>query len=184
MTARRPLVAVIGDGTVGDGSPAWRVAEELGGRVVAAGYRLVTGGYGGVMEAACRGARRSPAYRDGDIIGVLPGHDPAAANSSVDIVLPTGMGNGRNMVVAHADAVIAVGGGAGTLSEIAFAWMYGRLVVGVRIAGWSGRLAGARVDDRVRFPAIPDDQVFGADTAEEATAIVVARLPEYARMVS
>jgi uncharacterized protein (TIGR00725 family) len=177
-------VAVIGDGTATEGSATFRLADELGERLVDAGFRVVTGGYGGVMEAACRGAHRSAAYQPGDTIGVLPGHDVDAANRFVDIALATGLGNGRNMVVAHADAVVAVGGGAGTLSEIAFAWMYGRLVVGFRGPGWSGRLAGERLDDRVRFAAIADDRVFGVDTPEEATALVVARLPEYVRALA
>jgi hypothetical protein len=177
-------VAVIGDGTVAEGSAMFGLADELGKRLVDAGFRVVTGGYGGVMEAACQGAHRSAAYRPGDTIGVLPGHDVAAANRFVDIALATGLGNGRNMVVAHADAAIALGGGAGTLSEIAFAWMYGRLVVGFRGPGWSGRLVGARLDDRVRFSAISDDQVFGVDTPEEAVALVVARLPEYVRALA
>ncbi len=181
MPARRATVAVIGDGTAAEGSDAFRLGEGLGERLIAAGFRVVTGGYGGVMEAACRGAHRAAAYRPGDTIGILPGHDVDAANRYVDIALATGLGAGRNVLVAHADAVVAVGGGVGTLSEIAFAWMYGRLVVGFRIAGWSGRLAGGRLDERIRFAAIPDDQVFGVDTPEEATAIIAARLPEYVR---
>ncbi|HKA87637.1 MAG TPA: TIGR00725 family protein [Haliangiales bacterium] len=181
MPPRRAIVAVIGDGTAAEGSEAFHLAEGLGEHLIAAGFRIVTGGYGGVMEAACRGARRSAAYRPGDTIGILAGHDADAANPYVDIVVPTGLGAGRNVLVAHADAVVAVGGGVGTLSEMAFAWMYGRLVVGFRIAGWSGRLAGQRLDHRVRFADIPDDQVFGADTPEEVAAVISARLPEYAR---
>ena len=69
--------------------------------------------------------------------------------------------------------------GAGTLSELAFAWIYRRLVIAFRVPGWSGRLAGTRIDDRVRFPTIPDDQVFAVDEPEEAVAVLRARLAQY-----
>lgn len=180
MASRLHLIAVIGDGTASEGSRPWRLAEALGQRLVDAGHRILTGGLGGVMEAASRGARRAATYAPGVVIGILPGDDAADANVHVDVSLPTGLGHLRNALVAHADAVVAIGGGAGTLSEIALAWIHRRLLVAYRIDGWSGRLAGTRVDDRGRFASIPDDQVFGVDTAEEAIAVLRRRLPEYA----
>jgi uncharacterized protein (TIGR00725 family) len=173
------IIAVVGDGTVAEGSPVYRLAERLGEALVDAGFRVLTGGLGGIMEAASRGAARSAAHGPGSVIGLLPGHEPADANPHVDVALATGLGHGRNPVVAHAAAVIAIGGGAGTLSELAFAWIYRRLVVAFRVPGWSGRLAGTRVDDRVRFPSIPDDQVFGVDTPEETIELLRRRLPQY-----
>ena len=83
------------------------------------------------------------------------------------------------MLVAHADALIAIGGGAGTLSEIALAWVHGRLVVAFRLPGWSGRLADAPLDDRRRFGDIPDDRVFGVDTAAEVVDLLRTRLAPY-----
>lgn len=177
--ARRPLIAVIGDSSLVPGGRKDVLAEQLGRALVDAGCRVLTGGLGGVMEAACRGARLSPAYAAGDTVGVLPGHDPADANAYVDIAIPSGLDHVRNSVVAHADAVIAVGGGAGTLSEICLAWVYKRLVIGLKVDGWSGRLADQPVDDRIRYADQPDDRVFGADTAEQAIAILVERLPRY-----
>ncbi|MBM3853942.1 MAG: acyl-CoA synthetase, partial [Verrucomicrobia bacterium] len=94
----------------------------MGRLLVDHGCRVVTGGLGGIMAAAMEGARQSTKYREGDTIAVLPGHDPAEAAESADIVLATGMSLGRNIVVANADGLIAIGGGAGTLSEIALAW--------------------------------------------------------------
>jgi uncharacterized protein (TIGR00725 family) len=179
MARRMNVIAVIGEGTASEGSRPWRLAEELGERLVDAGYAVLSGGVGGVMEAASRGARRSASHAPGLVIGLLPGDEPAAANVHVDIALATGLGHLRNALVAHADAVIALGGGAGTLSEIALAWIHRRLVLAYRIEGWSGRLAGTRVDDRVRFASIPDDEVFGVDTAEEAVALLQRRLPEF-----
>ncbi len=86
------------------------------------------GGLGGVMEAACRGAKEA----GGTTIGILPGTDRAAANRFVDFAIPTGLGEARNaLVVRAADALIAVGGAYGTLSEIAFALKAGKPVAGL-----------------------------------------------------
>jgi uncharacterized protein (TIGR00725 family) len=89
---------------------------------------LVCGGLGGAMEAACRGAKQA----GGATVGLLPGADRAEANPYVDVRLPTGLGEGRNLLVVRAaDVVIAVGGGYGTLSEIALALRHGKPVVGI-----------------------------------------------------
>lgn len=81
-----------------------------------------------MMEAACRGAKSA----GGQTVGILPGSDRAAANAFVDVAVPTGLGEARNaLVVRAADALIAVGGGYGTLSEIAFALKAGKRVVGL-----------------------------------------------------
>lgn len=181
MVHRAPLVAVIGDGTAPPGSVPWRLAEEVGEALIQGGFRLVTGGLGGVMEAASAGARRAPAHAPGSVIALLPGDDPGDANPSVDVAIPTGLGHLRNALVAHADAVVAIGGGAGTLSEMALAWIHRRLLVAYRVEGWSGRLAGTRIDERVRFPSIAEDQVFGVDGADEVVALLRRWLPEYAR---
>jgi uncharacterized protein (TIGR00725 family) len=102
------------------------------------GYTVVCGGRGGVMEAACRGASEA----GGHSIGILPGETDAAANEYVDTVITTGLGNARNpLVVMNGDAVIAVDGGPGTLSELGHALDYGRPVAGLdthRIDGVDG----------------------------------------------
>lgn len=179
--ARRHTVSVIGDGRLSQGDPRVEVAHEVGRLLVDHGFTLVTGGMGGVMEAACQGARESPAWTHGSIIALLPGWDPAAANEHADVLIPTGMDHLRNSLVAQSDAVIAIGGGAGTLTEMAFAWMYLRLVIGLRVSGWSGRLADQRIDDRIRYPELEDDRVYGAGTAEEAVCLVCEKLERYAR---
>ena len=124
-----PWIAVVG---AGDDVTAETVAsaEEAGAAVAEAGAVLVCGGLGGVMEAACRGAKS----RLGTTVGLLPGTDRLVANGWVDLAIPTGMGEMRNaLVVRAADAVVAIGGGWGTLSEIALARKTGTPVVGV---GW------------------------------------------------
>jgi len=124
--SRTPYVAVVGPG---EASPdELHTAEEVGAGLAAAGVVVVTGGLGGVMEAASRAARS----RRGRTLGILPGDDRDAANGWVEIAVPTGMGELRNgLVVRAADAVVAIGGGHGTLSEIALALKLGRPVVGL-----------------------------------------------------
>jgi uncharacterized protein (TIGR00725 family) len=127
--AGTPYVAVVGPGDAED-EQLW-LAEEVGAGLAEAGAVVVTGGLGGVMEAACRGAKS----RRGRTLALLPGTDRTAANGWVDVAVPTGMGEMRNaLVVRSADAVIAIGGGSGTLSEIAFALKAGKPVFG--LGGW------------------------------------------------
>ena len=119
-------VAVVGSG---DADPAAEAdAQIVGHEIGAAGAVLVCGGLGGVMAAACRGARSA----GGVTLGLLPGTDRSAANEWVTVAVPTGLGELRNgLVVRAADAVVAVRGGFGTLSEIALALKLGRPVIGV-----------------------------------------------------
>jgi uncharacterized protein (TIGR00725 family) len=121
-----PYVAVIGpnEATAEEVAHAEEVGRLLAGRAAV----VVCGGLGGVMEAVSRGA----ADAGGTVLGILPGRDRADANEHVTVTLATGMGEMRNaLVVRAADAVIAVGGAYGTLSEIAFALRTGVPVVGI-----------------------------------------------------
>lgn len=124
---RRVQIAVIGAGRCS--ADVAQLAEEVGAAVADRGCTLVCGGLAGVMEAAARGARA----RGGLTVGVLPSYDAASASAHIDVVLPTGMGHARNMiVVAAGDAVIALPGEHGTASEIALALTIGRPVIGLR----------------------------------------------------
>jgi len=126
---RAPLVAVVGGGKCSGAEAAWAAAV---GRLVAEGGAvLICGGLGGVMEAAARGAKQA----GGLTIGILPGSDPEAANPHIDVAIATGMGEMRNaLIVRAAGAVIAIGGGWGTLSEIALARRIETPVVGLHDA--------------------------------------------------
>lgn len=177
---RRYTIAVIGDARVSPGGKKDLLAEQIGRKLVDEGYRILTGGMDGVMKAAHRGARSSENWRDGLCIGLLKGSDPSAANPYVDIVIPTAMGHVRNMVVAQSDAVVAIGGGAGTLTEMAFAWIHNRLIIGTNCDGWSRKLAGQRIDERKRYRNIPEDQVFYADSAKTVANLLKHWLPGYA----
>jgi uncharacterized protein (TIGR00725 family) len=119
-------VAVVGPGDAAERHAA--AAEEVGRLIAGRGATLVCGGLGGVMEAACRGARAG----GGTTLGILPGGDRADANPHVDVALPTGLGEARNaLVVRAADSVVAIGGRYGTLSEIALALRAGKPVIGL-----------------------------------------------------
>lgn len=137
-------VAVVGP-SVATPEEAW-LAEEVGAGLARAGAVVVTGGLGGVMEAACRGAKS----RRGKTIGMLPGTDRTSANGWVDLALPTGMGELRNaLVVRAADAVIAVGRSHGTLSEVALALHDDKAVIGLGSWDIEGMVQAADPADAV-----------------------------------
>jgi uncharacterized protein (TIGR00725 family) len=124
---RPPAIAVIGGGEASAEvlELAYRVGLEIGAR----GATLVCGGRGGVMEAAARGARERGAHT----VGILPGFDHREANPHIEFVVATGIGEARNaIVVGSADAVVALAGEGGTLSEIGFALKIGRPLVALR----------------------------------------------------
>ena len=152
VAARPPFVAVIGDGDP-RGPDAHRIlewAEEVGSLLARGGATVVTGGLGGVMRAASRGA----ASIGGQTIGIRPGADTSEANEYVRLPIATGLGVTRNLVVVtSSDAVVAVGGRHGTLSEIGLALRMGRHVV--TLSSWrlesDHRMGGPRVH-RARDP--------------------------------
>jgi len=121
-------ISVIGDGNAQPSSPVYRTAFEVGRLIARKGYVLVCGGLYGVMEAACKGAKSE----GGITVGILP-HYQDTANPFVDVKIATGMGHGRNVIVAASGhLVVAVGGSYGTLSEIAFSLKLGKRVIGFR----------------------------------------------------
>jgi predicted Rossmann-fold nucleotide-binding protein len=100
-------------------------------------------------------------------------------NPYLDVAIPTGLDFARNSIVPQTDAVIALGGGAGTLSEICFAWMYERLIIVLGTDGWAGRMAGERLDDRIRYKDLPEDKIYPGDTPEDALRLLARLLPAY-----
>jgi uncharacterized protein (TIGR00725 family) len=135
ISSVRIYLAVVGPSVTDDG--ILELAEEVGAEVARAGAVLLTGGMGGAMEAACRGARRE----GGLTVGILPGSAREDANPYVDVALPTGMGEMRNaLLVRSSDGVIAVGGGHGTLSEIALGLKLGKPLAGIRT--WRAQVDG------------------------------------------
>ena len=153
---RKTLISVIGAGAATSEEEA--AAEEVGREVAKRGAVLVCGGLGGVMEAACRGAKAE----GGLTLGFLPGDGADCGNPHLDIALPTGLGEARNVLVARvSDGVVAVGGSLGTLSELAFA-LKKRLPV-ASVGSW-----------RLETERLPADALFlEASSAADAIAFVM-----------
>ena len=137
------IIAVIGDSSCPP--EVAKLAENVGELLAQQGATIVCGGLGGVMEAACRGAKS----KGGLTVGILPGKNSNMANPWVDIPVVTGIGEARNvMVVKSAQAIIAIGGGYGTLSEIAFALKSSIPVIGLNT--WSLSRNGRTEDSIIR----------------------------------
>ncbi|MBN2040076.1 MAG: TIGR00725 family protein [Spirochaetes bacterium] len=136
-------VVVIGSG---DDSSFLDTAYEIGRYVAEKKWVLISGGKGGIMESASKGAFEA----GGIVIGILPEQLPDSANKYCSIVIPTGIGYARNLTnVLSGDVIVSIGGKAGTLSEIAYAWQFRKPVIACAFTGgWSGRLAGSKIDDR------------------------------------
>ena len=154
-----PVIAVIGSGGDAVAPELLDIAREVGAALAAAGATVICGGLDGVMAAASEGASSA----GGTVIGLLPGDDPAAANAFVTVPVATGLGEMRNaVIVRNAAAVIAVGGGYGTLSEIGFALKSGTRVIGISTCEL--RAGGRR-----------DDGVIVAESAAQAVALALSR---------
>jgi uncharacterized protein (TIGR00725 family) len=153
---RRHLIAIVG---AADASADELEAAESVGRLLAErGVVVVCGGRGGVMEAACRGA----AGQGGITLGLLPGSEASGGNPFLTIALPTGMNQARNAILALAgEAIIAIGGGPGTLSEIGLALKAGKRVVG--LGTW-----------QVRDPRGRPDVIQAAASPEQAVTLALA----------
>lgn len=147
-------IGVIGGGSILAGTDTYLMAEEVGRRIAQSGARLICGGLGGVMEAACKGASEA----GGVTIGVLPGDNPGDANPYVAVPVATGMGIARNIIIVRtADVLIAVDGGYGTLNEIAAALNLGKRVVGLQT--WDVTAAGSVEPALFRVVQTPEEAV-------------------------
>ena len=151
---RKPRVSVIGPSQAD--APMLALAESVGAEIARNGAILICGGLGGVMEAAARGAK----HAGGLTVGILPGADAESANAFIDLPIVTGLGEARNVLVARtADAVIAIGGAYGTLSEIALALRAGVPLVG--LGTWQ-----LQAPDGSKPPLIPAESA--ADAVRQA----------------
>jgi uncharacterized protein (TIGR00725 family) len=180
---RRKIIAIIGDAKIDENSLKDRLAFEAGKAIIDAGYRLQCGGLGGIMFSACKGAHSSDKYTEGDIIGILPSFDANTANEYIDIAIPTGLDIYRNVIVAGASAVVAIGGGSGTLCEMTNAWALKRLLLGFsNCDGSSSRMAGTKLDTRNRYPEFPEDMVYPVTSAKEMISVINKYIDKYSRM--
>ena len=139
------IIAVIGAGSCS--SEIYGIAEEVGKLIALNGAVLLTGGLGGVMEAASKGAKEA----GGTTVGILPGFSKEEANPFVDIPITTGLSHARNIIVVRAaDAVIAIAGKYGTLSEIALALKLGKPVIGIKTWDIDGVVSVNSPDEAVQ----------------------------------
>ena len=142
------LIQVLVIGSDGDHCPqtTYDAAKEVGAQIAARNAITVTGGLGGVMEAACRGAKE----KGGMVVGIIPNEDMSYANPYCDIIIPTGIGFARNFITAYsADVAIVVGGGAGTYIEACVAYQKGKPIVALTgTGGTADKIADTFLDDR------------------------------------
>jgi hypothetical protein len=167
----RQVIGVIGGSTIETPEISF-VARQLGSLIIEEGYSIVCGGLGGVMEEVCKGAfkRREKlgSKNLGVIVGILPGTDPNEANPYLDIAIPTGIGQARNVIVVlAADAVVAVNGGSGTLSEMALGWQFHKPLIALKTTGgWAEQLANQALDNK------RSDSIIGANTPKEVIQLL------------
>ena len=163
--ARKRQILVIGNNTNGCTPAHEKIAYEAGAEIAASGSLLITGGMGGVMEAASRGSQEA----GGLCMGIIPQDDFSAANRYCDIVVPTGMGLTRDFLNAlSADGIIIIGGGSGTLSETCAAYMNKKPMVAIRgLGGAVEQYIDGYLDHRQNV------KILGADTPKEAVQTIL-----------
>lgn len=166
--ARKPHILVAGSSEDHCSEKVLRLAYEVGREIARHGAILVTGGLGGVMEASSRGAKEA----GGLVVGIIPHEDPYHANEYCDVVVATGIGWARNFATAYtADAVILVGGGAGTAIEAMVAYFKGKPIIALKgSGGYAEEAAGRYLDDRKIC------KVEEAETPEEAVNLALKKL--------
>jgi uncharacterized protein (TIGR00725 family) len=141
---RKKIIAVIGSGTADE--TILKIAEDVGRLIARRGAVLICGGLGGVMDTASKGAKSA----GGITVGILPQNHTKDANPNIDIPIASGFGEGRNVIIARtADAIIAVGGEYGTLSEIAFGLKMGKPVIGIGTWDIKGTIKAKNAEDAV-----------------------------------
>ena len=164
-------ITVIGDSVATKEN--YQIAYELGKLLAKEKFIVINGGRGGVMEAVCKGVQEV----GGISVCILPSENKHEANKYCSIIIPSGIGFARNSInILAGDGIIAIGGRAGTLSEIAFAWIYNKpIVVLDKTNGWSEKLKNQRLDDR------RTDIIYSATTPEEAVSKIKELLAEVNR---
>lgn len=180
MTTRKKIISVIGNAHLDEDSEKYRLGRRLGKALIDNDYRIVNGGMFGIMEAVARGAKESESYAEGSVIGISPFFDPQFTNDYLDVIVPTGLDSYRNVIVANSDAVVAIGGGAGTLSEMAMAWILKRMIIAYDVDGWSGKIADTRIDERKRIDW-GGDKVFRVTSESEVIQLLNNHLKHYTK---
>ena len=163
--AKKRQILVVGNNTNGCTPELEKIAYEIGSKIAKSDSVLITGGLGGVMEAASKGSNDA----NGLCVGIIPQDDPKMANNFCDIVIPTGMGFTRDFLNAlSADGVIIIGGGSGTLSEVCAAYMSKKPMVAIRNLGGSiDPYIDGFIDHREHV------RIIGVDDAQDAVDTIL-----------
>ena len=166
--AKKIQILVVGHNENGSTPEAEKIAYETGLEIAKSGAVLVTGGLGGVMKAACQGAKDG----NGLTVGIIPQNDPSFANEYCDVVIPTGIGLARDFLNALAgDGVIIVGGGSGTLSETCAAYMYKKPIAAIKNSGGiADRFADQYLDHRENV------KITGVNSPKEAVKYILEKI--------
>lgn len=142
-------IGIIGSNSSQCSRDLYDFAYKLGLLLGKKGVTILNGGMQGIMEAVSKGVKDS-GNKNSCVVGILPSDNSQNANKYLDVKIPTGIGYARNSIlVLSSDIIIALGGGAGTLNEITYAWQYGKKVYCYTgVEGWSQKLAGQNLDNR------------------------------------
>ncbi|MGI0083129.1 MAG: TIGR00725 family protein [Nitrosopumilaceae archaeon] len=167
MTKKRQIL-VVGNNENGSTPELEKVAYETGAEVAKSGSVLITGGLGGVMRAACHGAKDA----DGLTVGIIPQNDPSFANEYCDIVIPSGIGLARDFLNAlSADGIIVIGGASGTLSEMCAAYMHKKPIVVIKnTGGMADKFADQYLDHRQNI------KIVGVNSPKEAVKYILEKI--------
>lgn len=168
MLAKKRQILVVGNNENGSTPELEKVAYETGLEVAKSDSVLITGGLGGVMRAACHGAKDA----GGITVGIIPQNDPSFANEYCDIVIPTGIGLARDFLNAlSADGVIIIGGGSGTLSETCAAYMHNKPIAAIKNTGGIAEMfVDKYLDHRQNV------KIVGVSSPKEAVKYILARI--------
>ncbi len=168
LLTRKIQILLIGHNENGSTPEVEKIAYETGLEIAKSGAVLITGGLGGVMHAACHGAKDG----GGLTVGIIPQNDPSFANEYCDIVIPTGIGLARDFLNALAgDGVIIVGGGSGTLSETCAAYMYKKPIAAIKNSGGiADRFADQYLDHR------KNTMIVGVNSPKEAVKYILEKI--------
>ncbi|GFN40212.1 MAG: conserved hypothetical protein [Marine Group I thaumarchaeote] len=165
---KKKQILVIGNNEDSSTPELEKIAYETGAEIAKSSCVLITGGLGGVMEAASHGARDN----GGIVVGIIPQNDPAYANEYCDIVIPSGLGLTRDFLTAlSGDGVIVIGGGSGTLSEVCAAYMYNKPIAAIRgTGGTAEKYLDQYLDSRKKI------KVIGVDSPKDAVKYILEQI--------
>ncbi|MHA2092667.1 MAG: TIGR00725 family protein [Candidatus Kariarchaeaceae archaeon] len=143
------IIGIIGSNESIATSEQRSFAFDVGKGLIDHGYCIINGGMGGIMSESAKGGRTSDRFEPHKVVAILP-CDVDSGNPYSGVSIKTDLKSGRNrIIVLNSDALIAIGGGAGTLNEIAIAWEFGKPIAAYSVGkGWAGKLAGSKIDDR------------------------------------